>query len=552
MAKLTINGAVAEYEDGLKYEIVAMDYQKDFDDTIALTIVNGKITELCKPIKGDAEVSFITLKDAIGNKCYVRTATMIAMKACYDALGKDNLARLVLDYAIGQGYYIDVKLNNGELTDEMVSKIKERMQEIVELDKPITKRSYPKEEAMKLFKELGMDDKLKLFRFRGSSSINVYCMDDFYDYYYGYMLPRAGYVKYFDLFKYESGIMLMLPKKETPTKLDFFEPREKLFNSMYTASSWGRMMGIENIGDLNEAVCDGSINDMILVAESLQERRISEIAKEIVDRGDVKFILIAGPSSSGKTSFSHRLSIQLRTYGKKPHPIGMDDYYVDREKTPRDADGNYDFECIEAIDTELFNKDMMRLLKGEEVDMPHFNFKTGKREYNGHTLKLGSEDILVIEGIHGLNPKTSELLPDDSKFKIFISALTTLNIDDHNRIPTTDARLLRRMVRDARTRGASAKQTISMWPSVRRGEEQYIFPYQETADVMFNSALIYELAALKTYAEPLLYNVYPGEPEYFEAKRLLKFLQYFVGIDPKDVPNNSLCREFVGGSYFNV
>lgn len=552
MAKLTINGAVAEYEDGLKYEIVAMDYQKDFDDTIALTIVNGKITELCKPIKGDAEVSFITLKDAIGNKCYVRTATMIAMKACYDVLGKDNLARLVLDYAIGQGYYIDVKLNNGELTDEMVSKIKERMQEIVELDKPITKRSYPKEEAMKLFKELGMDDKLKLFRFRGSSSINVYCMDDFYDYYYGYMLPRAGYVKYFDLFKYESGIMLMLPKKETPTKLDFFEPREKLFNSMHTASSWGQMMGIENIGDLNEAVCDGSINDMILVAESLQERRISEIAKEIVDRGDVKFILIAGPSSSGKTSFSHRLSIQLRTYGKKPHPIGMDDYYVDREKTPRDADGNYDFECIEAIDTELFNKDMMRLLKGEEVDMPHFNFKTGKREYNGHTLKLGSEDILVIEGIHGLNPKTSELLPDDSKFKIFISALTTLNIDDHNRIPTTDARLLRRMVRDARTRGASAKQTISMWPSVRRGEEQYIFPYQETADVMFNSALIYELAALKTYAEPLLYNVYPGEPEYFEAKRLLKFLQYFVGIDPKDVPNNSLCREFVGGSYFNV
>ena len=552
MAKLTINGAVAEYEDGLKYEIVAMDYQKDFDDTIALTIVNGKITELCKPIKGDAEVSFITLKDAIGNKCYVRTATMIAMKACYDVLGKDNLARLVLDYAIGQGYYIDVNLNKGELTDEMVSKIKERMQEIVELDKPITKRSYPKEEAMKLFKELGMDDKLKLFRFRGSSSINVYCMDDFYDYYYGYMLPRAGYVKYFDLFKYESGIMLMLPKKETPTKLDFFEPREKLFNSMYTASSWGQMMGIENIGDLNEAVCDGSINDMILVAESLQERRISEIAKEIVDRGDVKFILIAGPSSSGKTSFSHRLSIQLRTYGKKPHPIGMDDYYVDREKTPRDADGNYDFECIEAIDTELFNKDMMRLLKGEEVDMPHFNFKTGKREYNGHTLKLGSEDILVIEGIHGLNPKTSELLPDDSKFKIFISALTTLNIDDHNRIPTTDARLLRRMVRDARTRGASAKQTISMWPSVRRGEEQYIFPYQETADVMFNSALIYELAALKTYAEPLLYNVYPGEPEYFEAKRLLKFLQYFVGIDPKDVPNNSLCREFVGGSYFNV
>lgn len=552
MAKLTINGAVAEYETGLKYEIVAKDYQKDFDETIALVIVNGKITELCKPIKGDAEVSFITLKDGIGNKCYVRTATMIALKACYDIMGKDNLNRLVVDYAIGQGYYIDVKLKGGELTDDTVDRIKERMQEIIDMDKPITKRAYPKEDALKLFESLGMTDKIKLFRFRGSSSINVYCLDDFYDYYYGYMLPRTGYVKYFDIFRYETGLMLMLPKKETPTKLDFFEPREKLFKSMYTASEWGQMMGIENIGDLNESVCDGSINDMILVAESLQERRISEIAKEIVDRGNVKFILIAGPSSSGKTSFSHRLSIQLRTYGKKPHPIGMDDYYKNHEDTPRDADGNFDFECIEAIDTDQFNKDMMRLLGGEEVEMPHFNFKTGKREYNGNMLKLGSDDILVIEGIHGLNPKTSELLPDDSKFKIFISALTTLNIDDHNRIPTTDARLLRRMVRDARTRGASAKRTISMWPSVRRGEEMYIFPYQESADVMFNSALIYELAALKTYAEPLLYNVYPGEPEYFEAKRLLKFLQYFVGIDPKDVPNNSLCREFVGGSYFNV
>lgn len=552
MAKLIIEGKEVEYDEGTKFEYIAKDYQAKYDNMIALVVENGKIRELTKSVSKDAEISFITLRDTIGHKAYVRTATMVLLKSAYDVLGKEVINRIKVEYAIGQGYYISVDLKNGKLSESSSDKIRARMQEIIDADRVITKRSYQKADAIKKFNEMGMVDKAKLFEYRRSSSINIYCLDDYYDYYYGYMLPSTGYVKYYDLIPYESGLMLIIPNRQEPDKIEFFEPREKLFNTMYTATQWGKMMDIENVGELDDKVCDGSIDDMILVAEALQERKLGELAKQIVDRENVKFILIAGPSSSGKTTFSHRLSIQLRTYGKIPHPIAMDNYYVSRDKTPIDEDGNPDYECIEAIDTAQFNNDMTRLLNGERVEMPEYNFKTGNREYNGTYLQLGSDDILVIEGIHGLNPKTSELLPSDSLFKIFISALTTLNIDDHNRIPTTDVRLLRRIVRDARTRGTEAKNTIKMWPSVRRGEEKYIFPYQEGADVMFNSALIYELGALKQYAEPLLFNIKEGEPEYFEAKRLLKFLEYFVCIDSKHVPNNSICREFIGGSYFKV
>ena len=426
------------------------------------------------------------------------------------------------------------------------------MQELVQADLPITKKSYPIDEAMEIFRQHNMKDKEKLFRYRRSSFVNIYCLDGFYDYYYGYMLPSTGYLKYFDVMLYEGGILLLIPSSNEPTKIDYFEPKEKFFHTLMTSTQWGEMMGIDTVGDLNNAIRDGQLNDMILVQEALQERRIGEIAREIVDRGNVKFVLIAGPSSSGKTTFSHRLSIQLRTYGMVPHPIALDDYFVNREDTPRDENGDYNFECLEAIDVNQFNSDMNRLLAGETVELPTFNFKTGKREYRGNFKKLGPEDILVIEGIHGLNPKTTASMPDESKFKIYISALTSLNVDEHNRIPTTDGRLLRRMVRDARTRGASARRTIEMWPSVRRGEETYIFPFQESADEMFNSALIYELAVLKQYAEPLLFGIEKDAPEYYEAKRLLKFMEYFLGIDSRNVPDNSICREFIGGSYFNV
>ena len=419
-------------------------------------------------------------------------------------------------------------------------------------DLPISKKSYPIDEAREIFHRHKMYDKEKLFRYRRSSFVNIYCLDGYYDYYYGYMLPSTGYLKYYDLMLYESGILLLIPGNEDPTKIDYFEPKEKFFETLITSTRWGEMMGIDTVGDLNDSICGAQMGDMLLVQEALQERRIGEVAREIVNRGNVKFILIAGPSSSGKTTFSHRLSIQLRTYGLIPHPIAMDDYFVDREKTPRDENGDYDFECLEAIDIKQFNEDMNRLLSGEQVELPQFNFKTGRREYHGNSKVLGPEDVLVIEGIHGLNPATTFSLPNESKFKIYISALTSLNVDEHNRIPTTDGRLLRRIVRDARTRGASAKRTIGMWPSVRRGEEKYIFPFQESADAMFNSALIYELAVLKQYAEPLLFSIQKGEPEYHEAKRLLKFLEYFLGIDSENVPANSICREFIGGSCFNV
>lgn len=551
MVTITINGEKKQYSRGTLYEEIAKEYQPSYKDMIALVTENGKIRELIKPAVKDCELTFLTTGDNIGHKTYVRTATMMLVKAIYDVLGKDMVKKAKVEFAIGQGYYCRLKMDE-KLTDWHVKLVGDRMRELADKDLPITKKSYPIDEAMEIFRNNQMEDKEKLFRYRRSSFVNIYCLDGFYDYYYGYMLPSTGYLKYFDVMLYENGILLLLPSMEAPNKIEYFEPKEKFFHTLMTSANWGEMMGIDSVGDLNDIICDGQIHDMILVQEALQERRIGEIAEEIVKKGNVKFVLIAGPSSSGKTTFSHRLSIQLRTYGMIPHPIALDDYFVNREDTPKDANGDYNFECLEAIDIKRFNEDMNRLLKGETVELPQFNFKLGKREYHGNFKKLCPEDILVIEGIHGLNPATTFSLPNESKFKIYISALTSINVDEHNRIPTTDGRLLRRMVRDARTRGTCAKRTIEMWPSVRRGEEQYIFPFQESADEMFNSVLIYELAVLKQYAEPLLFGIKKGEPEYYEAKRLLKFLEYFQGIDSKNVPSNSICREFIGGSYFNV
>lgn len=548
MAKITIDGVTGEYPDGMTYEEIADAYQDRYENTIALVLEDGKIRELIKTVHKDCTLSFLTLKDSIGHKAYVRTAVMVLLRAAADVIPEANIK---VEFAIGPGYYCDVRMEK-KLTEDMVKQIRARMQELVDEKIPITKKTYSIDEAREIFKKQKMEDKGKLFRYKRSSFANVYCLDGYYDYYYGFMLPDTGYVKYFDLMLYEKGLLLLLPGMDAPCMLEVFGPREKLFRTLRTASHWGEMMNIDSVGDLNDTICAGEMNDMILVQEALLERRIGEIAETIVKKGNVKFVLIAGPSSSGKTTFSHRLSIQLRTYGKIPHPIALDDYFVNRELTPRDENGDYNFECLEAIDVKQFNEDMERLLRGERVELPTFNFKTGKREYHGRYKQLGEEDILVIEGIHGLNPETTYSLPDESKFKIYISALTSLNLDEHNRIPTTDGRLLRRMVRDARTRGASARRTIEMWPSVRRGEENYIFPFQEKADEMFNSVLIYELSVLKQYAEPLLYSIEPGEPEYYEAKRLLKFLEYVQGIDSQNVPSNSICREFIGGSCFPV
>ena len=391
-----------------------------------------------------------------------------------------------------------------------------------------------------------------MFWYRRSSYVNMYCLEDYYDYNYGYMVPSTGYIDRFDLTAHQEGLLLILPTREAPNCLTDFPARNKLFDTLMESTRWAEDIGVNTVGDLNRAVCDQRLQQVILMQEALQERKIAEIASEIASRGNVKFVMIAGPSSSGKTTFSHRLSVQLMTHGLKPHPIAVDDYFVNRDQTPLDEKGDYNFECLEAIDVEKFNQDMCELLEGKTVEMPSFNFKTGMREYKGDYKTLGPEDILVIEGIHGLNDKMSHALPKESKFKIYISALTCLNIDEHNRIPTTDGRLLRRMVRDARTRGTSAKRTLQMWDSVRKGEEENIFPYQESADAMFNSATLFELAMLKIYAEPLLFGISKEEPEYFEAKRLLKFLGYFLGVSSENLPMNSIVREFVGGSCFKV
>lgn len=551
MITVTVEGEQRQVPRGTTYEAVIQEFQPQYNNMIALVAANGRIRELFKKINRDCTVTFFTLRDDVGHKTYVRTATMLFFKAVFDVFGAACAQNCRVEFTVGNGFFV----NPGDEiapTAENAEKIKRRMRELVEAGTPFMKRTCPLDEAMDLFKRQDMRDKEKLFRYRMNSQVNIYEIEGYYDYYYGYMLPNAGYVKHFDVVHYENGFMLLLPTRKKPLEVEPFREQKKLFTTLEASENWGSKIGIENVGDLNDEICKGSMSEFILMHEAEQERKIGEIAREIVSREGVKFVMIAGPSSSGKTSFSHRLSIQLRTLGKTPHPIALDDYFVDRENTPRDEKGDYNFECLEALDVKQFNEDMCRLLAGERVELPTFNFKIGKREYQGNYKQLGPDDILVLEGIHGLNDKMSYALPKESKFKIYISALTTLNIDGHNRIPTTDGRLLRRMVRDARTRGSDARRTIQMWPSVRRGEEENIFPFQEDADVMFNSALIYELAVLKQFAEPLLFQIPKEAPEYYEAKRLLKFLSYFLNVTSESLPNNSICREFVGGSCFRV
>lgn len=548
---VTINGEKKEYPAGISYWEIVKDYQDRQDAPVILVTVNGKLRELHKHLKKDCTLGFVTTKDAIGHNAYVRSATFILLKAIYDVAGKKNLEKTVVHYALGNGLYFTME-GGTAITEEFLVSVKKRMEELVKEELPIVKRSVGTDEAIALFHKHHMYDKEKLFRYRRVSRVNIYSIESFEDYFYGFMACHTGYVKYFDLQLYDEGFVLILPRKETPDKLDPFVPQNKIFSVQKESQEWGEKMDVATVGDLNGKLTREGVRSILLIQEALQEAKISDIAQQIKERGNVKFVMIAGPSSSGKTSFSHRLSIQLMAHGMRPHPIAVDNYFVNREDTPLDEFGEKNYECLEAIDVELFNENMLALLSGEEVELPVYNFVTGKREYKGDYLKLGKEDILVIEGIHGLNDRLSYALPKESKFKIYISALTQLNIDEHNRIPTTDGRLIRRIVRDARTRGTSAKETIARWPSVRRGEEENIFPFQEQADVMFNSALVYELACLKVYAEPLLFGIEKNEPEYEEAKRLLKFFDYFVPVPSEEVPNNSLLREFIGGSCFNV
>lgn len=551
MCNVKILGQIVQYPEGTSFMDIASDYKDKYDSEIVLVFKNKKLTEMFKKVTSDCEIEFLTLKSSPGIEAYKRSATIIMLKAFYDVVGKKNIEKICIQYSLSKGYYCVVK-GNVTLNQDLLNLVKEKMKEIVLENSLINKRSISTGKAVELFKRHKMYDKEKLFKFRRASKVNIYSLKGFEDYFYGYMVPSTGYIKNFDLHLYDEGFVLQLPVKENPTVVPPFEPQNKLFEVLKESEKWSEMLNVDTVGALNEQISSGNIKDIILVSEALQEKKIAEIASKIAANPDKKFIMVAGPSSSGKTSFSHRLSIQLKANGLTPHPIAVDDYFVDRINSPRDENGNYNFEVLEALDVEQFNKDMLALLDGKTVNMPTYNFITGKREYKGNTLTLNKDSILVIEGIHGLNDKLSYALPKESKFKIYISALTQLNIDEHNRIPTTDGRLLRRMVRDARTRGISARETIERWSSVRKGEESYIFPFQEEADVMFNSALIYEFSVLKQFAEPLLFGIPQDCKEYVEAKRLLKFLDYFLGVTTEDIPMNSLVREFVGGSCFKV
>lgn len=552
-------------------EAVADRFKDYYEDDIILGIVNGRLRELNKKIKSDCELSFVTTADRDGRRTYRRSVVLLLQRAIYDVYG--SMTQLHVMHSLGEGYYCQLEKakecadsqqekhssdNQGSsensvqsVTEHDIDRIVCSMYSFVEKDLPITKHSAKTQYAEQLFKEKGLHDKERLLHYRRSSRVNLYELDGVVDYFYGFMAPSTGMLKYFDIVPYENGFVLLFPGANSRS-VEPLVTSNKLFHTLDDSREWSKMLGIGTIGSLNDAIAAGRGQEIMLLQEALMEQKIGNLAAQIASDDKKKFVMIAGPSSSGKTSFANRLSIQLIAKGRKPHPLSLDDYYVDRELCPKHPDGSFDFECLESIDVKLFNEDMNRLLKGEAVDMPSFNFKTGKREYRGRKLTLGADDILVIEGIHGLNDRLSQLIPPEHKFKIYISALTQLNIDEHNPLSTTDERLIRRIVRDARTRGTNAMETIAMWPSVRKGERENIFPFQEQADVMFNSALVYELAVLKVYAEPLLFGIERDCPEYLEAKRLLKLLDYFLPMPADGIPNNSLLREFVGGSCFNV
>ena len=550
MITVNVDGVERTYPHGTPYRAIAADFQDRYPWDILLVNRDGKLCELHKTLDRDCSLKMVTAQDKPGIQTYERSAVLLMLKAFYDVVGRENVERVCVEYSLSSALFI---LARGSFTldQALLAQVEERMRALSAQALPIEKRSVNTDDAIDLFRQAGLVHKAQLLSFRINSRVNVYSLDGFVDYFYGYMVPDTSYVKCFGLELFENGFVLRLPTQKNPNELGEFRPSQKVFRELYGSTLRSEALNASNVAELNTTISQGGAMPLILAHEAMMEKKIGDIAEEIAGRKDVRFVMIAGPSSSGKTTFSHRLSTQLRACGLRPYPIATDNYFKNREDTPRDENGNYDFEGLGAMDVEQFNQDMVRLLRGETVEIPTFNFKKGAREYNGNFLRLGEGDVLVIEGIHCLNDQFTHSLPRESKYKIYISCLTTLNIDDHNRIPTTDARLLRRIERDARTRGYSAQATIKMWPSVRRGEENNIFPFQDSADMVFNSALIYETALLKPYVQPLLFGVPRDSEEYIEAKRLLKFLNYFLPIPADNIPKTSIMREFIGGGCYH-
>lgn len=545
MIKVTYKNSLYEVNENTKVKDFLTSIGVKLDDILACKIFN-EVKSLEYEMFRDCTIELIDYATSDGNRIYIRGLTFILLKAI-EELYPD--IKMTVNYSLGHSIYCEPH-NDIILTQEMIDKITARMKEIVDEDIPFEKKILTIEEAKNLYKEKNRNDKVGLLDSRMKSHVSMYYCEDTCNYFYGVMPISTKYLKYFEVKLYEKGILLVYPRRSNPTQIEKIIETKKLYATFDEYDKLHRILGVENVAQLNKCIQDGKYGDLIRVSEALHEKKIAQIAENIAKDRNKKIILIAGPSSSGKTTFAQRLGVQLKTNGIKAVTLSMDNYFVNREDNPKDENGNYDFECLESIDIKLFNDQLTALLNGIEVELPTFDFTTGSRVYLGNKAKLHDDEVLVIEGIHGLNEKLTLSIPREYKYKIYISALTALNIDDYNRISTTDSRLLRRMLRDSKYRSHPADATIRMWPSVRRGEEKYIFPYQEEADVIFNSSLVYEISALKSYVEPLLVSVPHDAPEFSEAKRLYEFLGYFLPIETDDIPLNSIIREFVGGGCF--
>ncbi|SHF64364.1 uridine kinase [Desulfofundulus australicus DSM 11792] len=510
--------------------------------------INNVIRDLNYPLENGCCVEWINYNSEDGRRIYARSLITVLARAASEVLPGCSV---IVKHTLGNGIYGHIQLGRA-LRERDIHLIEERMRGIVESEEPIIRKRVLKEEAIRLFKETNQIEKAELLQYHRSPEVDIYTCGWYHDFSGIPLVTHTGLLKVFRLRFYLPGFILEMPR-DNPEVIPEYVEQGKLAHIYFEADKWGKVLGVRNVSSLNKIIINNNADELIRVAEAFHEKKISQIADIIASNIDrIRLVLIAGPSSSGKTTFAQRLATQLRVNGIHPVPLSLDNYFVDREKTPRDENGRYDFESLDAIDRSLFNDHLTKLIQGEEVELPFFNFKTGRREFRGETLRLKETDLIIIEGIHGLNDKLTSSIPLSRKFKIYVSALTQLNLDTHNRIPTTDLRIIRRIVRDNRCRGHSARETINMWPMVRRGEEKHIFPFQESADVMFNSALVYELAVLKKYIEPLLAEIPPDCPEYSEARRLLDFLSYFIPLDDSAVPANSIIREFIGNSCYNV
>ncbi|MGC8704610.1 MAG: nucleoside kinase [Athalassotoga sp.] len=538
---------IVEYPKGTVIEGIAKEYQKFYFSKIVASLFNNDIRELSKTLERDGTLDFIDLTSEDGVRIYQRGLMFLAYVAA-KRIFPDKKMRV--RYSLGKGIYCE--FDRWVPSEEDLKNLKDKMRELVEMDIPFLKEELYKFDALELFEKNGMKDKIELLKYRTKSTINVYWFENYFNYYYGHMVPSTSYITLFDVVKVNEGFVLVHPDITSPNELPVYVPQVKMAKAYEDRAKWGKIVGMETVGDLNKIVADGKARELIMMCELLHEKEISKIADTITSKGSVKLVLCAGPSSSGKTTFSKRLSLQLRVNGFEPYAISLDDYFVERDKTPLGPDGKPDFESIEALDLELFSQNMNDIFSGKTVELPKFNFKTGKREYKGEMIKPTEKTILVVEGIHGLNPLMTKNFDPSFVYKVYVSALTQTSLDEDNRIPTTDVRIIRRMIRDYNFRGHSALMTLQMWQNVRIGEEKNIFPYQEEADVMFNSALPYELAVLKNFAMPLLLQVDNSTAEYSQARRLIRFLDYFLPIVDFDViPSTSIIREFIGSSYFH-